>query len=172
MIKVGNYFILNFINYLYIMTVSTTKKSVSKEIDIKKNDISNWISHSMIQQESSGWEPNTFKIVIIILLLLNLLATVGNMMINNVSASIEETEAMKVWGIENYEKLKTIMSSDAYKTNYAQNLEMMLLQIQQGNDTGDFVDSSTWENIDDTSIVWPSNDETGMLINDESKSDE
>jgi hypothetical protein len=35
------------------------------------------------------------------------------------------------------------MSSDAYKTNYAQNLEMMLLQIQQGNDTGDFVDSST-----------------------------
>ena len=172
MIKVGNYFILNFINYLYIMTVSTTKKSVSKEIDVKKNDISNWISHSMIQQESSGWEPNTFKIVIIILLLLNLLATVGNMMINNVSASIEETEAMKVWGIENYEKLKTIMSSDAYKTNYAQNLEMMLLQIQQGNDTGDFVDSSTWENIDDTSIVWPSNDETGMLINDESKSDE
>ena len=172
MIKVGNYFILNFINYLYIMTVSTTKKSVSKEIDIKKNDISNWISHSMIQQESSGWEPNTFKIVIIILLLLNLLATVGNMMINNISASIEETEAMKVWGIENYEKLKTIMSSDAYKTNYAQNLEMMLLQIQQGNDTGDFVDSSTWENIDDTSIVWPSNDETGMLINDESKSDE
>lgn len=172
MIKVGNYFILNFINYLYIMTVSTTKKSVSKEIDVKKNDISNWISHSMIQQESSGWEPNTFKIVIIILLLLNLLATVGNMMINNISASIEETEAMKVWGIENYEKLKTIMSSDAYKTNYAQNLEMMLLQIQQGNDTGDFVDSSTWENIDDTSIVWPSNDETGMLINDESKSDE
>ena len=172
MIKVGNYFILNFINYLYIMTVSTTKKSVSKEIDVKKNDISNWISHSMIQQESSGWEPNTFKIVIIILLLLNLLATVGNMMINNVSASIEETEAMKVWGIENYEKLKTIMNSDAYKTNYAQNLEMMLLQIQQGNDTGDFVDSSTWENIDDTSIVWPSNDETGMLINDESKSDE
>ena len=172
MIKVGNYFILNFINYLYIMTVSTTKKSVSKEIDVKKNDISNWISHSMIQQESSGWEPNTFKIVIIILLLLNLLATVGNMMINNVSASIEETEAMKVWGIENYEKLKTIMSSDAYKTNYAQNLEMMLLQIQQSNDTGDFVDSSTWENIDDTSIVWPSNDETGMLINDESKSDE
>ena len=154
------------------MTVSTTKKSVSKEIDVKKNDISNWISHSMIQQESSGWEPNTFKIVIIILLLLNLLATVGNMMINNISASIEETEAMKVWGIENYEKLKTIMSSDAYKTNYAQNLEMMLLQIQQGNDTGDFVDSSTWENIDDTSIVWPSNDETGMLINDESKSDE
>ena len=172
MIKVGNYFILNFINYLYIMTVSTTKKSVSKEIDVKKNDISNWISHCMIQQESSGWEPNTFKIVIIILLLLNLLATVGNMMINNISASIEETEAMKVWGIENYEKLKTIMSSDAYKTNYAQNLEMMLLQIQQGNDTGDFVDSSTWENIDDTSIVWPSNDETGMLINDESKSDE
>ena len=172
MIKVGNYFILNFINYLYIMTVSTTKKSVSKEIDVKKNDISNWISHSMIQQESSCWEPNTFKIVIIILLLLNLLATVGNMMINNISASIEETEAMKVWGIENYEKLKTIMSSDAYKTNYAQNLEMMLLQIQQGNDTGDFVDSSTWENIDDTSIVWPSNDETGMLINDESKSDE
>ena len=172
MIKVGNYFILNFINYLYIMTVSTTKKSVSKEIDVKKNDISNWISHSMIQQESSGWEPNTFKIVIIILLLLNLLATVGNMMINNISASIEESEAMKVWGIENYEKLKTIMNSDAYKTNYAQNLEMMLLQIQQGNDTGDFVDSSTWENIDDTSIVWPSNDETGMLINDESKSDE
>lgn len=172
MIKVGNYFILNFINYLYIMTVSTTKKSVSKEIDVKKNDISNWISHSMIQQESSGWESNTFKIVIIILLLLNLLATVGNMMINNVSASIEETEAMKVWGIENYEKLKTIMNSDAYKTNYAQNLEMMLLQIQQGNDTGDFVDSSTWENIDDTSIVWPSNDETDILINDESKSDE
>ena len=172
MIKVGNYFILNFINYLYIMTVSTTKKSVSKEIDVKKNDISNWISHSMIQQESSGWEPNTFKIVIIILLLLNLLATVGNMMINNISASIEESEAMKVWGIENYEKLKTIMNSDAYKTNYAQNLEMMLLQIQQGNDTGDFVDSNTWENIDDTSVIWSWNDETGMLINDESKSDE
>ena len=172
MIKVGNYFTLNFINYLYIMAVSTTKKSVSKQIDIKENDISNWISYNTTQQKPSDWETNTFKIIIIILLLLNLLVTVGNMIINNVSANIEEAEAMKVWGIENYEKLKTIMNSDAYKTNYAQNLEMMLLQIQQGNDIGDFVDSSTGENIDDTSIVWSSNDETGMLINDESKSDE
>lgn len=154
------------------MAVSTTKKSVSKKIEVQKNDVSDWISHSTIQQKSSVWESSTFKIVIIILLLLNLLATVGNMIVNNVSASIEESEAMKVWGIENYEKLKTIMNSNAYKTNYAQNLEMMLLQIQQGNDTGDFVDSNTWENIDDTSVIWSWNDETGMLINDESKSDE
>ena len=153
------------------MAVSTTNKSVKKTIEWKKNDFLDWISDNITTHKSSTWS-NMFKIAIITLLLLNLLATVGNMMINNVSASIEETEAMKVWGVENYEKLKTIMSSEAYKTNYAQNLEMMLLQIQQANDTGDGVYSNTWEAIDNINISWSSSNETDLLINDESKSDE
>ncbi len=44
--------------------------------------------------------------------------------------SAENIEIMKVGWKENYEKLQLIMQSDAYKAQYAENLELMLQQIQ------------------------------------------
>ncbi len=63
-------------------------------------------------------------IAIIVLIIINIIVNVISM------KSAENIEIMKVWGSENYEKLKVIMGSDAYKEQYAQNLELMLQQVQ------------------------------------------
>jgi hypothetical protein len=66
------------------------------------------------------------SIVIIILIVINIIVNVLSM------KTVENIEIMKVGGKENYEKLQVIMQSDAYKEQYAQNLELMLQQIQGG----------------------------------------
>ena len=48
----------------------------------------------------------------------------------NLKSALNEIEATKVWGKENYEKLQKIMASDAYKANYAENLDAMILQTE------------------------------------------
>ena len=67
-----------------------------------------------------------FHIAIIVLLVINIVVSVLNM------KSAENIEIMKVGGEENYAKLITIMQSEEYKNQYAQNLELMLQQIQWG----------------------------------------
>lgn len=64
------------------------------------------------------------SIVIIVLIVINIIVNVLSM------KTVENIEIMKVGGKENYEKLQVIMQSDAYKEQYAQNLELMLQQIQ------------------------------------------
>lgn len=66
------------------------------------------------------------SIVIIVLIIINIIVNVLNM------KTVENIEIMKVGWKENYEKLQVIMQSDAYKEQYAQNLELMLQQIQDG----------------------------------------
>jgi hypothetical protein len=66
------------------------------------------------------------SIVIIVLIVINIIVNVLSM------KTVENIEIMKVGGKENYEKLQVIMQSDAYKEQYAQNLELMLQQIQGG----------------------------------------
>lgn len=67
-------------------------------------------------------------IVIIVLIAINIIINIISM------KSAENIEIMKVWWVENYEKLKVIMQSDSYKEQYAQNLELMLQQIQWGSE--------------------------------------
>lgn len=67
-------------------------------------------------------------IAIIILIVINIIINIISM------KSAENIEIMKVWWVENYEKLKMIMESDSYKEQYAQNLELMLQQIQWGGE--------------------------------------
>lgn len=67
------------------------------------------------------------SIVIIVLIIINIIVNVLSM------KTVENIEIMKVGWKENYEKLQVIMQSDAYKEQYAQNLELMLQQIQGGN---------------------------------------
>ena len=67
------------------------------------------------------------SIVIIVLIVINIIVNVLSM------KTVENIEIMKVGGKENYEKLQVIMQSDAYKEQYAQNLELMLQQIQGGS---------------------------------------
>ncbi len=64
------------------------------------------------------------SIGIIVLIIINIIVNVLSM------NTIENIEIMKVGWKENYEKLQVIMGSDAYKEQYAQNLELMLQQIQ------------------------------------------
>lgn len=66
------------------------------------------------------------SIVIIVLIIINIIVNVLSM------KTVENIEIMKVGWKENYEKLQVIMQSDAYKEQYAQNLELMLQQIQGG----------------------------------------
>ena len=67
-----------------------------------------------------------FHIAIIVLLVINIAVSVLSMQ------SAENLEVMKVGWKENYAKLQTIMQSEEYKQQYAQNLELMLQQIQGG----------------------------------------
>ena len=64
------------------------------------------------------------SISIIVLIVINIIASVLSM------KTAENIEIMKVGGRENYEKLQVIMQSDTYKQQYAQNLELMLQQLQ------------------------------------------
>ena len=64
------------------------------------------------------------SIAIIVLIIVNIIVNILNM------KTVENIEVMKVGWKENYEKLQVIMQSDAYKEQYAQNLELMLQQIQ------------------------------------------
>lgn len=64
------------------------------------------------------------SISIIVLIVINIIASVLSM------KTAENIEIMKVGGRKNYEKLQVIMQSDTYKQQYAQNLELMLQQLQ------------------------------------------
>lgn len=64
------------------------------------------------------------QVGIAVLLIVNIIISIMNMY------KTEGIEIDKVWGKENYEKLKLIMASDQYKEQYAQNLDLMLQQLQ------------------------------------------
>lgn len=85
------------------------------------------------------------SIVIIILIVTNIIVNVINM------KTTENIEIMKVGGKENYEKLQVIMQSDAYKEQYAQNLELMLQQIQGWLPEEDFLPEQ--ESIEESPIL-------------------
>lgn len=107
-------------------------------------------------------------IAIIVLLLINIIINVISM------KSAENIEMMKVWGKENYEKLQLIMSSDEYKAQYAQNLELMLQQIQGwGTEQNQQIDStgtstnggsetlSWWSEVSGAQVLFDSNSPQG-----------
>jgi hypothetical protein len=104
-------------------------------------------------------------IAIIVLIVINIIINIISM------KSAESIEIMKVWWSENYEKLQVIMQSDAYKAQYAQNLELMLQQIQgswseqaitttdnnENNTTSwdlNTVPANTWSNADTNTAQW------------------
>ena len=105
---------------------------------------------------------------IIVLLVINLIIGIMNMTGNNVKAVINDIEATKVWGQKNYIKLQKIMESDAYKSNYAENLDAMILQMDNPpqelsepitqSDQAETIDipapsnSSTWDSASE--LVW------------------
>lgn len=98
-------------------------------------------------------------IAIIVLIIINIVINVVSI------KSAENIEIMKVGWQENYEKLQVIMGSDAYKEQYAQNLELMLQQIQ-GWWTEEVIPEdttlSTWtETIDTTSGSFDTNEWQG-----------
>ncbi len=98
---------------------------------------------------SENKQNNYLSIVIIVLIVINIIVNVLSM------KTVENIEIMKVGGKENYEKLQVIMQSDAYKEQYAQNLELMLQQIQGGGteellpeqEAIEEISTSTWEEI-------------------------
>ncbi len=85
-------------------------------------------------------------IAIIILIAINIIINIISM------KSAENIEIMKVWWAENYEKLKVIMQSDSYKEQYAQNLELMLQQIQWGSE--EFLPSEEEQQPEIESASW------------------
>lgn len=96
---------------------------------------------SMPTPESSSSKRS--HIILIVLLVLNLVVWLLN--INSTKSSIIETEALKVWGMENYTKLVKLMKSDEYKKAHSENIDMMTMQIEQmkTETTSWYVDNST-----------------------------
>lgn len=82
------------------------------------------------KEKSTMISHNLMHGIIIILLLANIVISIVAMSNNNTKTIINEMEAMKVWWIENYEKLQKIMQSDAYKQNYSDNLDAMIMQME------------------------------------------
>lgn len=76
---------------------------------------------------------NIFIVYTIIVLALGILLLYASVQLRNttiaVKKSMEEIEAMKVWGAENYAKVKQIYSSDAFKKQQTQQIDAMLSQI-------------------------------------------
>lgn len=72
-----------------------------------------------------------WQLVVIMLLLINIVTTIILSQSNQLKSIIKETEALKVWGMENYEKLEKIMDSETFKRNYSENIDMMMLQMEQ-----------------------------------------
>ena len=64
-----------------------------------------------------------FQVIVLILLVIIAVSVV------QVGRTIVGIEALKVGGEENWEKLKTLMKSDAYKDQYTQSIELMLQEI-------------------------------------------
>ncbi len=98
-------------------------------------------------------QHNMLHIGIIGLLVITISIGIMNM------KTIKDIEVMKVWWIENYEKLQKIMNSSAYKDNYAKNLDLMLTQIEWGKDilsdeenTSPSQDVPTWTTGNDVII--------------------
>ena len=69
--------------------------------------------------------------IVIILLLVNIVTTIILSQSNQLNSIIKKTEALKVWGMENYGKLEKIMESETFKRNYSENIDMMMLQMEQ-----------------------------------------
>lgn len=118
-----------------------SKKSVApvaKKIPVASSPMN---TKSMTTPETSSSKKS--HIILIGLLVLNLVIWLLN--INGTKSSIIETEALKVWGMENYTKLVKLMKSNEYKKAHSENIDMMTMQIEQmkTETTSWYVDNST-----------------------------
>lgn len=105
----------------------------------------------------------THVIIIAGLIIANMVVTVWS------SQQAEKLEIMKVGGKENYEKLQLIMQSDSYKEQYAQNLDIMLEQIQGDASATGFEDMPT----EDMTVTGDMSADTvsGVMVDDTATQD-
>lgn len=108
---------------------------------------------------------------IIILIIINIIVSLITMKNNDVKTIVNEIEATKVWGTENYEKLQKIMQSDAYKENYAQNLDAMIMQMESSDQASNTLDIPTSEDSTITSENIQTWSDTNEVTLPETRSD-
>lgn len=110
-------------------TTSRVRTSTKTTTKVTPNVNSTSIAHKVsneVEKKSSMFQT-LVTVLLIFLVAINVYSLVWTKSI--VESSLEKFEAMKVWGQENFDLLKKIMSSDKQKAQYKQQFETMLAQL-------------------------------------------
>jgi len=132
-------------SFTYLYTCMPTKKNAetsakkstpaSTNANINEAKLAKKVWDQM--EKKNGMFQTVSIVLLIVVTLLSILNCNANIN-NDVKSQIEEVEAMKVWGEENYKLLKKIMANEKQQEQYKQQFDLMLQQLE-----GDSADLGT-----------------------------